>query len=97
MVTEPFPHQGYTAPFGKDLPVTIPALILLGLAAVVPADAPRLMPAVVEVPSTHQRRRQQGAAMAAIELEIGGVRVRIGDGATASIVSAVIRVLKAIS
>jgi len=60
LVTEPFPHQGYTAPFGKDLPVTIPALILLGLAAVVPADAPRLMPAVVEVREVESERR--GAA-----------------------------------
>jgi hypothetical protein len=32
--------------------------------------------------------------VAAIELDIGGVRVRIGDGAKASIVSAVIRALK---
>ncbi|MGQ3302408.1 IS66-like element accessory protein TnpA [Reyranella sp.] len=57
---------------------------------------PQFVP-VVEMPSTHQRRRQQAAPMAPIELEIGSVRVRIGDGATASIVSAVIRVLKAIS
>jgi len=58
---------------------------------------PRLVPAMVELASTHRRRRQQAAPMAAIELDIGGVRVRIGDGAKASIVSAVIRALKAIS
>ena len=43
----------------------------------------------------HRRRRQQTAPMASIKLDIGGVRVRIGDGAKASTVSAVIRALKA--
>jgi transposase len=55
---------------------------------------PSFVPAMVELASTHRRRRQQAAPMAAIELDIGGVRVRIGDGAKASIVSAVIRALK---
>jgi transposase len=55
------------------------------------------VPAVVDLPSAHGRRRQQAAPVAAIELDIGGVRVRIGDGAKASIVSAVIRALKATS
>jgi transposase len=56
---------------------------------------PSFIPAMVELASTPRRRRQQAAApMAAIELDIGGVRVRIGDGAKASIVSAVIRALK---
>jgi transposase len=55
---------------------------------------PQFVPAVVEVPSTQRRRRHQAGPMAAIELEIDGVRVRIGDGAKASIVSAVIRALK---
>jgi transposase len=55
---------------------------------------PSFIPAMVELASTHRRRRQQAAPMAAIELDIGGVRVRIGAGAKASIVSAVIRALK---
>jgi transposase len=55
---------------------------------------PSFVPAVVDLPSAHGRRRQQAAPVAAIELDIGGVRVRIGDGAKASIVSAVIRALK---
>ena len=55
---------------------------------------PSFIPAIVELASTHRRRRQQAAPMAAIELDIGGVRVRIGGGAKASIVSAVIRALK---
>jgi transposase len=54
---------------------------------------PSFIPAMVELASTHRRRRQ-AAPMAAIELDIGGVRVRIGAGAKASIVSAVIRALK---
>jgi len=55
---------------------------------------PSFIPAMVELASTHRRRRQQAAPMAAIEIDIGGVRVRIGAGAKASIVSAVIRALK---
>jgi transposase len=55
---------------------------------------PRFIPAMVELGSTHRHRRQQATPMAAIELDIGGVRVRIGGGAKASIVSAVIRALK---
>jgi transposase len=55
---------------------------------------PSFVPAMVELASTRRRRRQQAAPMAPIELDIGGVRVRIGDGAKASIVSAVIRALK---
>jgi len=58
---------------------------------------PKYIPAVVELASTHRRRRQQAAPMAAIELDMGGVRVRIGDGAKASMVSAVILALKATS
>ena len=58
---------------------------------------PRFIPAIVEAASTPRQRRQQAARMAAIELDIGGVRMRIGDGAKASIVSAVIRALKATS
>ena len=58
---------------------------------------PSFVPAVMELPSMHRRRRQQAAPLAAIELDVGGVRVRIGAGAKASIVSAVIRALKEIS
>jgi transposase len=61
------------------------------------AGGPSFVPAVMELPSAQGRQRQQAAPMAAIELDIGGVRVRIGDGAKASIVSAVIRALKATS
>ncbi len=55
---------------------------------------PGFVPAMVELASTRRRGRQQAEPMAAIELDIGGVRVRISDGAKASIVSAVIRALK---
>ena len=56
---------------------------------------PSFIPAMLELASTHRRSRQEATPMAAIELDIGGVRVRIGAGAKASIVSAVIRALKA--
>ena len=55
------------------------------------------MPAVMNLPSAHGRRRQQAAPVAAIELDMGGVRVRIGSDAKASIVSEVIRALREIS
>lgn len=55
---------------------------------------PKFVPAVIESPSLKRRQRRPATAMASIELEIGGVRVRIGDGAKASTVSAVIRALK---
>jgi hypothetical protein len=42
-------------------------------------------------------RRKRVEVYSNIELDIDGVRVRIGDGAKASIVSAVIRALKATS
>jgi transposase len=58
---------------------------------------PKFVPAVVEQPPLKQQRRRPSAALASIELEIGGVRVRIGDGAKAAVVSAVIRALKASS
>jgi transposase len=58
---------------------------------------PSFVPAVMDPPSAPGRRRQQAAPVAAIELDMGGVRVRIGTGAKASIVSAVIRALKEIS
>ena len=55
---------------------------------------PQFVPAVVEPTSSKRRQRRPAATMAVIELEIGGVTVRIGDGAKASTVSAVIRALK---
>lgn len=58
---------------------------------------PKFVPAMIEQPSRKQRRRRQSTTAASIELEIAGVRVRIGDGAKASTVSAVIRALKASS
>lgn len=58
---------------------------------------PPFVPAVIEPPSSKRRQRRLATAPAAIELEIGGVKVRIGDGAKASTVSAVIRALKATS
>jgi transposase len=58
------------------------------------AAGPSFVPAVMELASTDGRRQQQAAPMAAIELDMGGVRVRIGAGAKVSIVSAVIRALK---
>ena len=55
---------------------------------------PSFIPAIVELASAHRGVRQQAAPVAAIELDMGGARVRIGAGAKASIVSAVIRALK---
>jgi hypothetical protein len=52
------------------------------------------VPAMMDLPWAPERRRQQAAPMATIELDMGGVRVRIGSGAKVSIVSAVIRALK---
>lgn len=59
------------------------------------ADEPMFVPAVVDSPAApaKQRRRRSGAA--AIELEIGGVVVRVGRDARAATVAAVIQALKA--
>jgi transposase len=69
------------------------------------ADAvrPRFVPAVVEQPmpepvrKRHKSRRTSRASGGAgiIEMEIGGVTVRVGRGAEAKTVAAVIRALKA--
>jgi transposase len=56
-------------------------------------EPPSFVPAVVE-PQLANRRRRRMAPVAAIELEVGGVTVRIGEGAKASTVAAVIRALK---
>ena len=55
---------------------------------------PDFVPVVVEPASPP---RDQDGTAAAIELEIGGVTVRIGDGARAATIAAVIRALKAAS
>ena len=55
---------------------------------------PAFVPAVVEPAAPKRRRRHSSSAGPAIELEIGGVTVRIGDGARPATVTAVIRALK---
>jgi transposase len=59
---------------------------------------PGFVPAVVDLaePLIATRSRKRTAA-AAIELEIGGVTMRVGHGARASTVAAVIRALKKFS
>jgi transposase len=54
---------------------------------------PGFVPAVVDLPEPLRGKRSHGRA-AAIELEIAGVTVRVGHGARASTVAAVIRALK---
>jgi transposase len=65
--------------------------------------SPRFVPAVVEEPAPAPVRRQRRPRRASrsvdatglIELEIGGVTVRVGRGADAKTVAAVIHALKA--
>lgn len=58
-------------------------------------ETPTFVPAVAEVPAvTKGPRRRRSSVAASIELEIDGVVVRIGPGAQASTVAAVIRALK---
>ena len=67
------------------------------------AGPPRFVPAVVEEPSPEPVAKQRkprrtgraGEAAGIIEMEIGGVTVRVGRGAEAKTVAAVIRALKA--
>jgi transposase len=71
-------------------------------AAVLPAEELQFVPAVLDVaPSSPSDRRQRkmrrcqvepGAGI--IEVEIGGMRVRVGRGAEAKTVTAVLRALK---
>jgi transposase len=57
--------------------------------------SPGFVPAVVDLPEPLTAKGSpRRAAAAAIELEIAGVTVRIGNGARASTVTAVIRALK---
>jgi transposase len=61
------------------------------------AEAPAFVPAVAEMPTpsaTKRSRRRRSSPAASIELEIDGVVVRVGPGAHASTVAAVIRALK---
>jgi transposase len=56
---------------------------------------PGFVPAVVDLPEPLTGKQSpRRTAAAAIELEIGGVTVRVGHGARASTVAAVIRALK---
>jgi transposase len=62
--------------------------------------APSFVPAVVEPaadapPAVKRPRRRRRTSASAIELEIDGVAVKIGSGADASIITAVIEALKA--
>jgi transposase len=61
-------------------------------------EPPAFVPAVAEVPvpaAMTGPRQQRSSAAASIELEIDGVIVRVGPGAQAPTVAAVIRALKA--
>ena len=61
------------------------------------AKTPIFVPAVAAVPATtmtKRPRRRRSSLAASIELEIDGVVVRVGAGAQASTVAAVIRSLK---
>ena len=67
------------------------------------AGSPRFVPAVVEQPKPEPVRKRRkprrvhraGDATGVIEMEIGGVTVRVGRGAEAKTVAAVIHALKA--
>lgn len=61
---------------------------------VVRSTVPKFVPAVVEPEPTKRQRRRSVRSAAAIELEIVGVTVRIGDGARPRTIAAVIRALK---
>jgi transposase len=64
-------------------------------------EAPRFVPAVLDAPPEVARKRgrprtrRRGDAVGVIEVEIDGVTVRIGRGAEAKTVAAVLRALKA--
>ena len=64
-------------------------------------EAPRFVPALVDAPPVSLRKRgrprgrRRGDALGVIEVEIDGVTVRVGRGAEAKTVAAVLRALKA--
>lgn len=66
-------------------------------------EAPLFVPAVIEAPAVQPspeprlRRFRRRSAASGIELEIGGVTVRVGAGASPKAIAAVIRALKAVS
>jgi transposase len=65
-----------------------------------PSPSPMFVPAVIEALSDERRNRRKRAVKvtpspAAIELEIGGAIIRIGSGADAATIAAVIQALKA--
>ncbi len=63
-----------------------------------PAKAPFFVPAVIEAPveqSAPKRRARRRPSGSGIELEIGGVVVRVGSDASPKAIAAVIRALKA--
>jgi transposase len=70
-------------------------------ATMIEATPPLFVPAIVETDSgeprrkTRRRKRSEPSATGTIELEIGGATVRIGRGADAKTIVAVIRGLKA--
>jgi len=58
--------------------------------------SPLFVPVMIEAPPPAQERLERASAHApAIELEIDGVTVRVGRGAEAKLITAVIRALKA--
>ena len=65
-------------------------------------EVPSFVPAIVEAnatadsaPKRRSRRRRRSTGAACVELEIDGVAVKIGRGADASVIAAVIEALKA--
>jgi transposase len=62
----------------------------------VPAVVEELKPEPVRKPRKPRRVRTSGEATGLIELEIGGVTVRVGRGAEARTVAAIIHALKAL-
>lgn len=60
------------------------------------STVPKFVPAVVEPEPTKRQRRRSVPSAAAIELEIVGVTVRIGDRARPRTIAAVIRALKGV-
>lgn len=68
---------------------------------VAPTMAPAFVPAIIEEPPTielapaKRPRKQARAKGSAVELEIDGVAVKIGRGADAGIIAAVIEALRA--
>jgi transposase len=71
-------------------PLFIPAVV-----AAPAADAAAETPSPASRPVRRRRRREVSTVASTIELEIDGVRMRVGPGADAATITAVIRALKA--